>query len=375
MADEQATNRFRSALASAKRKLLDDRTGRAWVVGIIAVLLYLLIRNDTFGAIMLAFLGVTITFIVLPDPKRDVDDALRQNNVWFAAPEQLQSALNSEQLQATARRIYTASLPPVPDGLERYLSDDLPIGQAAHQVRKLWEDPTALVLNMRYDLELTYDEAGLSGHPVYSTRSTTVSERWMSFVDGAPYAAFCRTTEMFGTEFDVPNCLTRELVELTPEAWAAALERPEAHFAATMVVRSSGASTAEHRLTNPRFELDTDIVRVRFDLPEALSAATGRMWIFEEYLHPLPATLRCYGAIFSSYFTAGSTSISLRLDDPRAQKLTALSYMSNLAGYELSADKDVLPVSGASELRASLSFHDKVFWPGSGAVFLWETAQ
>lgn len=368
--------KFLRLVRALKGYLYDDRTGRAWVVGAFSVLLLLQIQNDNIDAVLLAFLGVTITFIVLPDPKRDVEDALRQNNVWLSEPEQLAAAFPPEVLRQTAQAVYTASLPPTPTGLEAYLDPRLPVGAASAELVRLWTDPSALVLNMRYDLDLQYKPPETVSMPLYATRSTTISERWMNVADQPPYAAFCRTTEAFGREFNQMNCLTRELIEVSPDVWAELMAESSDHFAATIVVRAEDDTghKIEARLDCPHFEASDDILRVRFPLPDELARVpAGRVWCYEEYLHPLPASIRCFPAIFSSYFTAGSTHVSLTLDDPRARKMTAMSYMSDVRGYQLSADRDVLPMSASSRsLRAALSFHDQLFWPGSGAVFYWE---
>lgn len=372
MSGRSADNAKHHWALRAARYLYNDRKGRSWTVGFISVLAFQLTPFEPMKDILLAFLGVTITFIVLPDPKRDMDEAVIQHNLWAARPNELAKTLGSEAARSVAHQLVTATLPATPEGFERVLDDSV-IADVDRQLMTLWDDPRSIVHNMRYELSLTYEADRLTSEETYRTRSVTYSERYLDLGDAPISASFCRTPAMFSAEFGRSNCLTRELIELTTVAWTEASKFVDEHFSAVIVIRPlDGPRRGEIRLDRPRFEVDGEAVRIIFDPPSELIGYQGRVWSYEEYIHPLPASIRCYPSIFSSYFTSGDVHLSLDLDDPRATKMTVLSFMSDVKGYTLSSDADVLPSRERRTLQAALAFRESLFWPGSGAVFYWE---
>ena len=353
------------------RYLINDRKARAWAVGIISILVIQLVEQSLIQDVMVAFLGVTITFIVLPEMNYDIKDSVNEAMGWVSSPESLVTMLGPDRSLETLSKLSSEILHQFNGELPGLKSDD-PFTRGYAPIKNLWKDPSQYVHDLNYEIVLTRRVYGAQNQIdalecIATTRSRRVPD-WSGKND--VWISFCRTPEAFRTEFSFQNCLGRNLVSFTPEYWTELVVNPEKNFSASIEVRNENKDESI-LVTTFRYELIGEVLRLHLDgMP---NVQNERMFIREEYRYPFSPQQQHFGATFNTYFCTGTTHVGLSISDQTVTSLRVLPFFS-VGERPNSGGRKSEPMTNQTgdRWRAEITVNSALVWPGSGACFIWE---
>ena len=363
-------------LVRLARYIVRDRTGRAWVVGIIAALLYLILHQQALRSVLLAFLGVTITFIVLPDVKTDIRTAVEDSNLLLTNPHAIASQLTPSMAQHIASSI-TQGLTEYQDRLRPLglgpSSTEWPYKYGALPLLDLWTNPTRLVLDHAYSIRLR-----VMGDPFPTLYSVTaISHNRQILPTNATNSfvvSFCRTVRAFVDEFSNAACIGRNLVDVDLTTWEQLCVEPAKYFAVALSAQLDDGTELLVESGQREITRDGDVLRFQATAQSTATLRDARLKYHEELTYPFPARYRTFTAKFASYFCGGSTNVNFEIEDPSVSALTLVNYMSSVGDYRSPhyQEPEHRTARGGRSRATGVSYSNRLFWPGSGIVFVWE---
>ncbi|MDQ6948005.1 MAG: hypothetical protein M3256_17495 [Actinomycetota bacterium] len=223
--------------------------------------------------------------------------------------------------------------------------------------------------NLDYRAQVTGPVAA-HGTSLYSVEVAFASE---CTIGSSPlWVSFAQNVADLRHEFAEPSCVARELVDVSPAAWADIVSATETHgdYGLSARVRIQGmAVNTEWEFECVRADLAEPVVRLKFavELPHSDTRLEVRSRFF------ISAELTQFPVRFPSYFCLGQTTVEFSISDSGIDRNTLDAYVSfagdvaldpMLEGIDREQDMDHQRIS----IRTS---DDVVLWPGSGIVFVW----
>lgn len=229
--------------------------------------------------------------------------------------------------------------------------------------------PSRYVRDMDYDVSVhlersvQVDGAPLTCHLV-SVDSKSHRVLVPAGVDPAMWISVARTERALGQEFDQPGCLAREIVPLdglTGADWQRA--------AASVCLARLFVGGENVPLTTEAIPELPDVVRWR--TPAGYEPPSGSTTVRIMFDFVTSTTVDTFPVMFSGYYCAGTTDISLRLyDEARPSELTCHEFI----GRALADQRGPQSVERSTEMFQQVTFttgSDSILWPGSGVLFRW----
>ena len=229
------------------------------------------------------------------------------------------------------------------------------------------------IRNMNYTVHVHLDQQATFGDqvvPIHNVETVSTSERQLpSLPTGGFWISAARTDAALREEFGRPGCLARELVDLRDDA-GVPLEGQRWLDAVQQLCRV--VVTINGQVQDVQFVVDeaTDIVRWRFS-PEA-AEIEQRVPVQVAFDFPVSASTDRFPVMFSSYYCAGSTVVSLKLYGlPADQLIRCDSFFARGLGPQ-SGTGELVRAQGALSQQVSFSTgRNSLLWPGSGVLFDW----
>lgn len=331
--------------------LTRTRARAGWALTAASLLAYLA-SGDLEGLrqFWLVLTGVAAGAIFLPE---------RDESIWRMSAAQVRAMVPEHRISALQRLLIETRCesPQWADiAWQRGLAPLLDAGRAAELV--VWD--------AKYDISIHLVERQCADMAVFRVDTLSRARRALPAVSGKKYwVSVARTEEALQVEYQFPNCLTRELVTLPrvdPASWRAAVGdfcRVRMWFdgvaAPVHVDRSDGLS---------------DVVRWYIDVPEEHQTSSAVPYTLQ-FDFPIPSDERNFPVLFSGYYSAGASEVTLRIDDPAGT--SELRYEQFLA-YGLGAYAGEFSRSEDDTHSQQISFstpQDSLLWPGSGILFHW----
>lgn len=364
MADNLPVVRRPGALRLALRRVrahLFRYTAR-WAYALVAVcvLLYAVVPDgwqfsDTVRQFVLILASVAVGAIVLPE---------LPSNLWTIDADRVRNLIPSAQRERLAMSLIEAD------------ADDarwanLAWTKGLEPLLRAGREPWLYAQDMDYDVSLHLgrtDGQGPDAHRYHLASVTQKSYRML----GRPgvssiWLSISRTSAALSREFLEPGCLARELVPLegVPDAdWQEAI-------LATSVVEMyvDGAPVPLHAEALPE---SPDVVRWLLPLPEDVPRGVVRLHIRFDFR--MDASVDSFPVMFSGYYCAGTTEISLRLYDENQPSVLESDYF---VGRALEVQNHASVVETTNDLYKQVTFStgkEAILWPGSGVLFRWRDA-
>lgn len=335
------------------------RTSARWgyFVFALCVLAYAFIPREwsiaeTVREFFLILASVAVGAIVLPE---------LPSNLWSIDVQRVRNLVPNAQREKLARTLISAES-------DDARWTDLVWSRALDPLTTATRDPWEYTFDMDYDVsvhlgrELQFGEVSI---PVHTAAVNQKSFR----VLGRPgvttlWISVARTLAALEREFQETSCLARELVplgDLEGVEWQEAV-KSTCH----VELNVDGAPVLLIAESAPDLP---DVVRFRLPAQFEMSTQRTRVQIRFDF-HLAPST-DSFPVMFSGYYCAGVTEISMRLYDERQVSTLECDYF---VGRALDAASTLGVTESQNEVFKQITFStgkDAILWPGSGVMFRW----
>jgi len=363
MDEVRVVKRKRSGIALTLRRVwshLTRYTARwAYLLAAICIIVYALVPSDWPVAdpvkqFVLILSSVAVGAVVLPE---------LPSNLWTIDVERVRNLIPGSQRSTLARSLISAES-------EDDRWNNLVWSKALQPLLKASEEPWRYVRDMDYDASVHLNrilELPSGTIPVHTVSTDQKSTRVLSRPGvTAVWVSIARTGSALMGEFGELACLAREVVPLSSLVgadWQAAVIatcRVEMHIDGARVELVAEATADRPDLVRWRtpveFELPTEWSRVRI--------------MFDFHLDPAVDT---FPVIFSGYYCAGTTDISLRLYDENQPSSLECDWFVGRALEETAASGATESTNGVYRQITFSTGRDGILWPGSGVMYRWRT--
>lgn len=355
---ERRGTRVRVALRRLGHHLTRDTARWGYLLTALCILGYALVPESwsTAGPVrefLLVLASVAAGAVVLPE---------LPSNLWSLDVGKVRSLVPDKQRAHLAETLVAAES-------DDHLWNDVVWHQAVRPLLAASRDPSRYVRHMDYDVSVhlarQVEVAGrsLRCHLVsVDSKSTRVlgaeahaSGLWLSVA---------RTEPALAGEFGRPGCLGREIVALdglSGEAWQQAVSE----LCSVRLFVGGEAVPLEVEATPEQ----PDLVRWRTSPDHEPPSTWTTVQIMFDFV--MSDSVDTFPVIFSGYYCAGTTDLSLRLyDQEQPSSLTCDDFF----GRALSEAGPIACVERSNEVFKQRSFttgSDSILWPGSGVLFRW----
>jgi hypothetical protein len=180
------------------------------------------------------------------------------------------------------------------------------------------------------------------------------------------WVTMARNAEALRDEFTAAGCLGRELVEIGDDVTGT-----DWQDAVLELCRVSMSIDGEAIELQPEAVPERPGV-VRWYTPADYRIPESRVRLRLAYEFVSEPGVREFGVFFSSYYTAGTTDVTLRLHDEHAPSTVETEYFVAHA-LDVETRPTVVTTSSTVVTQVSVSTgKDSLLWPGSGVIFRWE---
>jgi hypothetical protein len=222
-----------------------------------------------------------------------------------------------------------------------------------------------VVWDAKYDIVIYLDQQEIGGHRFHRVETLSRARRMLPSVRSRRYwVSAARTPAALLTEYHAPNCLTRELIvipEIEPTRW-----RDVVASSCDIRIAINGINLAVQVDDSDRL-LDT--VRWYFEVPvEDWTDQVVPLSLQFDFV--LPGSDHSFPVFFNSYYSAGTTEISLRLKGAAADcALTCTKFVAHGLGGRTG---DIVESSSGNTRFVLFSTpRSSLLWPGAGILFQW----
>lgn len=364
MVDVQASRRngrVRVALRRAAAHLTRFTARWAYLLLAVCALIYAFIPKDwaiagTAREFVLILASVAVGAIVLPE---------LPSNLWTIDSERVRNLIPNSQREHLARSLVTAE-----SSDSRWT--DLVWSKGLSPLLDATREPWQYARDMDYDVTVHLDqvlEAEGKQLPVSFVSVNQKSHRVLVRPDASTvWISMARTSAALNREFLDPSCLARELVpigDLEGEAWQQSiLDSCQAELFIDGV-RLELVAEAEPDLP--------DVVRWR--IPNNFELAHTRVRVDIRFDFYVSADADSFPVMFSGYYCAGITDISMRLYDEVGSRTLDCEYF---VGRALDPSISMGTTPSRNGVYQQIKFStgkESILWPGSGVMFRWRSNQ
>jgi hypothetical protein len=230
---------------------------------------------------------------------------------------------------------------------------------------------------VRRDVHLSIalrDRLEMYGSPVYRADVTFGAVRVVP--SGPLFVSFVRTLDDMRHEFAEPNCVARELVDVSPATWSRLVKATKEQSGGDMLTArlkcegdATAAAVADVKCVEPGMR--EPVVRIMFagrrdPSPDPVHLEVRCSFYVSALLSNFPVT-------FPAYYCLGRTNVAFSIRDPEIdpESLGAHVFFAGDALSrpieEIDSDRD-----GGGHWICVKTGKDAILWPGSGVVFVWQ---
>lgn len=310
--------------------------------------------SSTLKEFWFVLIGVAMGAVFLPE---------HDDSTWKLTSEQVRNMVPEHQI-SSFQQVLIGTRVETKEWAELIWNKGLtPLLQAGVRIDQIvWDAKYDIVINLS-------DSRALAGNaPVHHVETLSRARRALASVEPRKYwVSAARTANALAMEYSFSNCLTRELVaipDMDQHSW-------EEYVKKSCRVRMSIDGVNLRVYTEPNEGL-TDTVRWYIDVPESMWAR-GVVPYTLHFDFPVPRGEQNFPVIFNGYYSAGTTEITLRINDSVdtcARNLSHVSFIaSGLGGYagDFSRSRQ-----SRSQAIIFATPNMSLLWPGSGIYFQWQ---
>ena len=352
--------RVRLALRRAAAHLTRSSARWGYIVFVLCILVYAFIPEswDIAGTVREFFLilaSVAVGAIVLPE---------LPSNLWSIDVTRVRNLIPDSQRQTLARSLIAAE-----SDDSRWT--DLVWSKALEPLSTASRNPWEYTVDMDYDVDVYPDRSLKIGETVIPVHSVAVNQKSFRVLSkpgiSSVWLTIARTSSALNREFLEPACLARELVplgDLEGAAWQDAV---------------LSSCQVELFIDGIPIELVAEAVSelpdvVRWRLPAQFELTTDRVRVHIRFDFHIAPEIESFPVMFSGYYCAGITDISMRLYDEKQQTELECDYF---VGRALDQNSTAGTTESGNGVYKQITFStgkDSILWPGSGVMFRWRSA-
>lgn len=337
-------------LRSFYQHVTRPRAVGAWAIAFLTVVIDLGVGGETVHELAAVIVGVLMSFVLLPDPAGDVQDAVAQATIWLQRPEVLRDVVPEARLRSAAANLLESIQ--ASRGALAWRHGAAPILDAPAE---------AIYDDFNYSILMTPGSGNAAGW--YVVETTCSAERVFLTPPEVLWASFVQTVPALEAEYSDYSCLNREIVPRV--AWEKAIELRESDpdgewLSATLRV---GGEEIRGSATETRRAL-----RVTFR-PEIAAQTPLHLTVRSRFL--LPLTDHSFPVKMENYFCRGRTEVRFQIQDPNACDVDAFVSAPGLGGTSTDLLQQVHGgLRGEQAWRIGTPAETLLF-PGAGVMWTW----
>lgn len=308
--------------------------------------------GDPLRQFLLVLASVAAGAIVLPE---------LSSNLWSLDVTKVRNLVPDDQRAGLSRTLVAAES-------DDALWNDVVWDDAVRPLLLASREPWRYVRHMDYDVAVHLDRSvSVAGHRTacHMVSVDSKSQRVLARPGAAGlWVSVARTERALVDEFGAPGCLAREIVTLdglTPSQWQEAVDQ-----ACSARLFVGGEAVELEREWMPE---RPDVVRWR--TPPGFEAPAGWTTVRIMFDFVLDAVVDSFPVMFSGYYCAGTTDISLRLYDGGRGAVLRSDEFVGRALDDAGSPETVERRNDVFQQRSFTTGGDSILWPGSGVLYRW----